>query len=64
MWQSILQFLYEWLRRPSRIATIGMAGGILLFLAGTIWKVPRDKKLGLAVMGVCLIAGMLLYFYG
>ncbi len=64
MWQSILHFLYEWLRRPSWVPSVGMVGGFLLFLVGIIWKVPRERRLGIVVMGVCLIAAILLYFYG
>lgn len=63
MYQSILHFLYEWLR-VSWIPSVGMIAGFLLYLVGVIWKVPRERKVGLAVMGLCLIGGIILYFYG
>ena len=64
MFQSLLLLLHEWLRRPSWVAIVGFAGGFFLFLIGVIWKVPCDRKLGLVVMGLCIIAGTLLFFYG
>jgi hypothetical protein len=44
--------------------SLAIIGGFLLYLIGIIWKNPRDRKLGLVAMGVGLIAGVLLYFYG
>jgi hypothetical protein len=64
MWQSVFHFLSEWLRGPYWGSGIGIVGGFLLFLLGIIYKVPRDRIFGLTVMGLCLIAGILLYFYG
>ncbi len=64
MYQSILHFLHEWLRRPSWIPSVGMIAGFLLFLVGVIWKVPRERKLGLAAMGLFLFLGIIFYFYG
>ncbi len=63
MYQSILHFLTEWLR-VSWIPTVGMIAGLLLYLVGVIWKVPRERKIGLAVIGLCLFGGIILYFYG
>lgn len=64
MWQSILQFLKEWMMRPSWVASVGIVAGLVLFMAGVIWKKPRDKKRGLLVIGLCIVAGVLLYYYG
>jgi len=62
--QSILRFLYEWLRRPSWVATVGIVAGLLLFLSGVFWKVPRERIIGIVVMVLSLISGVLLYLYG
>jgi hypothetical protein len=64
MWQSILRFLFEWFKRPSWLASIGIVAGFLLFLVGIIWRVPRERKIGLFVMGLCIVAGVLLYYFG
>ena len=64
MWQSVLQFLQEWMKRSSWVASVGIVLGFLLFLTGMTWKKPCYRKLGLLAMGVCVIVGILLYFYG
>jgi len=64
MWQLILHFLSEWLRRPTGLANIGMVLGLLLFLVGVIWKNPRQRVLGLATIGLSLIVGIVEYIYG
>jgi len=70
MWQSILRFLSEWFRRPTWVANIGIVLGLLLFLMETFIKVRPDRQrrllrmIGLLVMGICIVAGVLLYFFG
>lgn len=64
MWQFILQTIQELMERPWWAAIAGIGAGFLLFSAGMIWKKPRDRKRGLLVMGLCIIAGVLLYYYG
>jgi hypothetical protein len=64
MWQTTIDFLHDWFSRPSSwVATIGMLAGFLLFLLGIATDNSRDKKLGLAVIALCSIAGTLLFFY-
>ena len=70
MWQSILRFLSEWFRRPSWIAGVGIILGFLLVLMEIIWRVPQDRhrglliKMGLLTMGLFIVAGVLLYYFG
>jgi hypothetical protein len=64
MWQSVLYFLYEWQRKPSGSTTWGIFGGFLLFLIGIIWKVPRERKIGLFLMEMLPIVGIVLFFFG
>jgi hypothetical protein len=65
MWQPVEQFLQEWIRTCSWIPSAGgVLGGFLLYLIGLIWKVPRDKKLGLVAMGAGIVASVILYFLG
>jgi hypothetical protein len=64
MWQSILQFLQEWFRRPSWASSLVIIGGFLLILTGILFQRKRDIKLGLIGLGAGLIVGILLYIYG
>ncbi len=64
MWEFVLRFGSEWFSRPSGVTTLGIAAGLGLFLVGVIGHVPRDRKIGLLVAVVCLIAGIVAYFLG
>jgi hypothetical protein len=64
MLQQILEFLAEWLRRPTGLANTGMILGLMLFLVGVIWKSRRERALGLGALLFSLIAGIVEYIYG
>ncbi|MEP7134619.1 MAG: hypothetical protein ABI904_06775 [Chloroflexota bacterium] len=64
MWQLILDFLAEWLRKPTGLANAGMVLGLLLFLVGVIGKNRRERILGLATLGLSLVAGIVQFVYG
>ncbi len=64
MWNLFLQFCSEWLSRPSGVTTIGIVAGLVLYLVGIIWRVRRDRQIGLLVVAICLVAGVVAYFLG
>ena len=64
MLQSISYFFYEWFKRPSWVASVGMLAGFLLFLVGVIWKVPHERILGSVTIGLCLLIAIILYYSG
>jgi hypothetical protein len=70
MWQSVLRFISEWFRRPTWPANIVIVFGFLLFLMETFIKVRPERqrrllrRLGLLAMGMGIVVGVLLYYFG
>ncbi|HEY5983055.1 MAG TPA: hypothetical protein VIU38_06235 [Anaerolineales bacterium] len=56
--------LQDWLSRPSWISLLGIAGGLLLFASGLLWRKPRDRVLGILVFLLSVFGGVLLYYFG
>ena len=70
MWESILRFLSEWFKKPTWPANIDIVLGFLLFLMETFIKVRPERQrrllriIGLLVMGIGIVVGVLLYYFG
>jgi hypothetical protein len=61
MMEHVLDFLAEWMRRPTLWANVGMIGGFLLFIAGIHQKKPFNRIFGLVAIGLSLLGGIILY---
>ncbi|HTP00606.1 MAG TPA: hypothetical protein VMJ64_04475 [Anaerolineales bacterium] len=62
--EGLSTFLASWLARPTGFANLGMVMGLLLIVIGFLTRNSKDRWIGLAILGLSLIAGILRYFYG